>query len=227
MTLSTGKRPLCTNPITIRKQNSLENLHWAVSDITGSMTWARVTMWLAVNAWPCGSVTVEQSAKGSRNGGHTRCHRHEARTCEFIDPVAKAPRHDIFLLRKRSDHGLHTSGIEVLKLMRELRDMNKSLNTGTGVIQCGFDQPALETADPRRRTKEVGRSSACRLTNGAVRDRHPCGCSRSQPDTERRGDNHRVLVAGSLGHGILHATFAPLTTGSANTTGELEVWSTC
>ena len=53
---------------------------------------------------------------------------------------------------------------EVLKFMRVLRDMNKSLKTMTGGSQRGFDQPARETADLRKRTKKVGRSSACRLT---------------------------------------------------------------
>ena len=48
--------------------------------------------------------------------------------------------------------------------MRELRDVNESLNTVKGVSQRGFDQPAWEAADPRTRTKNVVRPSAYRLT---------------------------------------------------------------
>ena len=168
------------------------------------------------------ALSAEQSAKETRNRGHC-CHGHEARACEFIDPVGMAPRRDRFLLRKRSDHGLHTSGIEFLKLMRELRDMSKSLNAVTGVSQRGFDQPALETADPRRRTKKVGRSSAFRLTMArSGTDTSVVAVVRSQTQ-DGEETTTRVPLAGSPEHGLLHATFALLTTGSASTTGELGV----
>ena len=53
--------------------------------------------------------------------------------------------------------------------MRELKHMNKSLNTVTRVSQRGFDQPARETADQRTKTKTMDRSSAYKLTTARSR----------------------------------------------------------
>ena len=92
-----------------------------------------------------------------------------------IDPTKSA----------RTARGCHPSGIEVRKLMRELKHVNKSLNTATGVSRSGLDQPARENSGSAHQKNKADMSSSYRLTKGAVRDRHLCGCSHSQPDTER------------------------------------------
>ena len=48
------------------------------------------------------------------------------------------------LASRRFDRCRNPYGIEVWKLMRELGDMNNSLNTVTGVSQRGFNQLARE-----------------------------------------------------------------------------------
>ena len=66
------------------------DVHWAVNEITGAKTQTSVTMLLAVNAWPCCSVSGV-SAKETRNRGHISCHVDEARTC----PSTSKQRHQL------------------------------------------------------------------------------------------------------------------------------------
>ena len=85
--------------------------------------------------------------------------------------------------------------------MRGLRDMNKSLNTVTGVASVDSISPHGETADLCKRTKKVGMSSVCRQTK--ARSGTDPLCLQSFAGQTQNGEETttRVLVAGSLGHG--------------------------
>ena len=116
-----------------------------------------------------------------------------------------APGYDRLLLKRRSDRGCHTSGIEVWKLMRELGGMNKSLNKVTGVSQRGFDEIARELRICAK-SNELAGKSGYRL-NKARSGTNTSVCAVIRTQTQNGEENTHL-------HRLLHDSFAVLTTGT-------------